>query len=162
MIALLITSAQRRLWITTPYLLLDDVLESALMLAAQSGVDVRIVLPMKTDHALVEIAGEVHYAALLQSGVKLYRYMPGFMHAKMCLCDDAIASIGTVNLDFRSLYLHFEDGVILKHVPAVDALRTDMEEILARCEEIRLESVLQVSPLRRLMRIALRSVAPLM
>lgn len=160
--ALLIHAAQRRVWITTPYLLLDDVLESALILAAQSGVDVRIIVPGVPDHPLVALAGEAHYSALMQGGVKLYRYMPGFMHAKMCLCDDELASIGTVNLDFRSLYLHFEDGVILRNVSALAHVRADMEAIAEACEQITPEAVLHAPALRRLMRMLLRAAAPML
>ena len=159
---LMITSARRRVWIATPYLLLDETLESALCLAAQSGVDVRLILPGIPDHRAVELAGEAHYPALLHSGVRLYRYLPGFVHAKLCLCDDTTASVGTVNLDFRSLYLHFEDGVLLRDVPAVQDVRRDMEEMMSKSEEVPPEVMDDSPPLTRVARAVLRAVAPML
>lgn len=160
--AMMILGARKSVWMTTPYLLLDEMLESALCLCAQSGADVRIILPGKPDHPLVALAGESHYAALLRSGVKLYRYVPGFIHAKMCLCDGDLASIGTVNLDFRSLYLHFEDGVILKNGSAVQEMRSDMEAMMRESERIEWRGVVQASPLRRLLRALLRMMSPML
>lgn len=160
--AMMILGARNRVWLTTPYLLPDEMLESALCLCAQSGADVRIILPGKPDHPLVALAGESHYAVLLRSGVKLYRYTPGFIHAKMCLCDDDLASIGTVNLDFRSLYLHFEDGVILHNVAAVEDMRADMEAMMRESERIEWRCVVQAPPLRRVLRALLRMISPML
>ena len=158
---LLITGARRRVWIATPYLLLDETMESALCLAAQSGVDVRLLLPGVPDHRSVELAGEAHYPALLRSGVRLYRYMPGFVHAKMCVCDDTVC-IGTVNLDFRSLYLHFEDGVLLRDTPAAADICRDMEEMMQKSEQIALKELENAAPLQRMARAILRALAPLL
>lgn len=159
---LMITSARHRVWLATPYLLLDEPLESALCLAAQCGVDVRIILPGIPDHRAVELAGETHYPALLRSGVRLYRYAPGFVHAKLCLCDDALASVGTVNLDFRSLYLHFEDGVLLRDAPAVQDVRRDMEDMMNKSELIALEAIENAPPTERIARAILRVLAPML
>jgi cardiolipin synthase len=159
---LLIAGARESVWITTPYLLLDEALESALCMAAKSGVDVRIVLPGVPDHRWVALAGEAHFPALLRSGVKLYRYSMGFVHAKMCICDARVASIGTVNLDFRSLYLHFEDGVLLGGAGNIAEMRADMETLMARCERLSVEKACTASAARRMARAVLRALAPLL
>ena len=104
----LITHAQKRLWIASPYFVPDDAILSALKLAALRGVDVRIILPDKADHLSVYLCAFSFYAELQQVGIQLYRYRSGFMHQKVVLVDDAIAGAGTVNLDNRSFYLNFE------------------------------------------------------
>ena len=99
--------------------------------------------------------------ALLRSGVQLYRYLPGFVHAKMCVCDDTVC-IGTVNLDFRSLYLHFEDGVLLRDTPAAADICRDMEEMMQKSEQIALKELENAAPLQRIARAILRALAPLL
>ena len=104
----LINMARNRLWITSPYFVPDDVLVLALQAAALRGVDVRILLPDKADHKLVELASFTYYTNMTNCGVKLYRYRDRFMHQKVILIDNSLAGIGTVNLDNRSIYLNFE------------------------------------------------------
>ena len=105
---MMITEARERIWITTPYLVPDDAVFCALQTAALSGVDVRILIPAKMDHFLVHWAGRSNIEELLRSGVRVWRYTKGFVHAKTMVMDDTIASVGTANLDNRSLEINFE------------------------------------------------------
>lgn len=100
--------AKRRLWIASPYFVPDEVLVTALQMAALRGVDVRILMPDKADHRIVQLASYSYYDEMLSVGVKLYRYQAGFLHQKAILIDDDLASVGTVNLDNRSFNLNFE------------------------------------------------------
>ena len=130
----MIHAAKRRLYITTPYLALDDRLKTSLCMAAARGVDVRIITPGIPDKKLVYRLTRANYAPLLAAGVKIYEYSPGFMHAKMTLSDDT-AAVGTANYDYRSLYLHFENLVYFEDKDGVAAVAQDMEETLAVCRE---------------------------
>ena len=107
----IINRAKRYVYICTPYLVIDNEMMTALCLAAKSGVDVRLMTPGIPDKKLVFLLTQSYYEQLLEAGVKIYEYQPGFLHAKSFVCDDEIAVVGTINLDYRSLYLHFEDGV---------------------------------------------------
>lgn len=104
----MITEAQRRIWITTPYLVPGSPILNALKIAALSGVDVRLLIPAKSDHFLVYWAGRANIEDLLRSGVRVWRYTKGFVHAKTLLMDDVLSSVGTANLDVRSLEINFE------------------------------------------------------
>ncbi len=101
-------TATRRLWLTSPYFVPDDVMVRALQIAATRGVDVRLLLPGKADHLLVELASFTYYRKMIDCGVKFYRYQDRFLHQKVLLVDHFLAGVGTVNLDNRSLYLNFE------------------------------------------------------
>ena len=106
--ATLVHTAQRRLWMTSPYFVPDDVMVRALQAAAIRGVDVRILLPGKADHRFVELASFTYYCEMMDCGVRLFRYQNRFLHQKVLLVDDRLAGVGTVNLDNRALYLNFE------------------------------------------------------
>ena len=134
----MIETAKDYLYITTPYLIVDDNIVSALILAAKSGVDVRVVTPGHWDKKLVHITTRSYYRELVAGGVKVYEYAPGFIHSKTFVADDKFATVGTVNLDFRSLYLHFECGTYLYRTPALQALKTDVLDTLARSREVSL------------------------
>ena len=108
-----ISSAQERMWIMTPYLILDDKMTTALCVAAKTGVDVRIITPGIPDKWYVHAVTRANYEELTRAGVRIFEYTPGFIHSKVYLADTKQAVVGTVNLDFRSLYLHFEDAVYL-------------------------------------------------
>ncbi len=129
--ATLISSARRRLWIASPYFVPDDVMVRALQAASLRGVDVRILLPDKADQLLVELASFTYYADMTECGVRLYRYRDRFMHQKVILVDDELAGVGTVNLDYRSLYLNFEETALVADrdfAAQIDAmLRADLE-----------------------------------
>ena len=132
----LIKNAKRYVYITTPYLLIDDEMHSELTLAAQRGVDVRIVTPGIPDKKLVYHATRSYYARLISCGVRIYEYTPGFMHAKQFVSDDEVAVVGTINLDFRSLYLHFENGCWFYNCRAVHDVKADFEQLFQVSEEV--------------------------
>ena len=125
----LINHAKDYVYIFTPYLILGSEISTALINAARSGVDVRIVTPAIPDKKMVFLLTQSNYENLIRGGVKIYQYTPGFIHSKCFVVDDKYASIGTTNLDFRALYLHFECGTLLYKTNSVldvkeDALRT--------------------------------------
>ena len=125
----LINQAQKRLYICTPYLILDNDLLSCLRLAAKRGVDVRIYTPGVPDKPTIYQLTRSYFPHLLRAGVKIYSYTPGFLHAKTWLVDDRIAAVGTVNLDYRSLYLHFENSALIYGGAVLDDVRRDLAEI---------------------------------
>ena len=157
----LIHSAKKYLYICTPYLIIDDSMLGALTYAAQSGVDVRIITPHKWDKRLVHITTQSYYHDLIESGVRIYEYTPGFIHSKIFVSDDTVASIGTANLDFRSLYLHFECGTLLYGSSAVIEAKDDFLATLKECKEIRAEDC-KHGVLRRLLGSVMRLIAPLL
>ena len=157
----LFNRARNYIYINTPYLILDDSMLSALELAAKSGVDVRIVTPHVWDKYLVHMTTRSYYADLLRAGVRVYEFTPGFMHAKTVVCDDEAATVGTVNMDFRSLYLHFECGVRMYESAAVAQVRDDFLKTLEVCHEMTLPEC-EVGALRSVGRQILRLFAPLM
>lgn len=132
----IINSAVKYLYISTPYLILDDSIMSALCLAAKSGVDVRIITPHKGDSKIVHFTTRSYYRHLIKSGVKVYEYKKGFIHSKLFVSDDAVATVGTVNLDFRSLYLNFECGTVMYETDAVKEVKRDFEETFDECIKI--------------------------
>ncbi len=136
----IIHRASRYVYIFTPYLILDDSMRSALCLAAARGVDVRIVTPSIPDKKTVYRMTRANYGVLLKSGVKIYEYTPGFIHAKTMVSDDECAVVGTINLDYRSLYLHFENAVYFSGCEAVGAVRADAEETFAVSKQCTLEN----------------------
>ena len=120
----------------TPYLIVDNELQNALEFAAQRGVDVRIITPGIPDKRIVWYITRSYYKPLLEKGVKIYEYSPGFLHSKVTLCDDKIATVGTVNLDYRSMYFQFENSLYLYGCSAVKDVKTDFSETLSLCREI--------------------------
>ncbi len=131
----MIARAKRSVYIFTPYLVLDDYLRDGLCHAALRGVDVRIVTPGIPDKKLIYRATRANYETLLKAGVRIYEYTPGFIHAKSMLCDGESAVVGTINLDYRSLYLHFENAVYFSGCDAVQDLQRDCEETFALSKE---------------------------
>lgn len=121
----IINHAKRYLYIFTPYLIIDNETVTALRLAAMRGVDVRIITPGIPDKKTIFHLTRSHYAVLIESGIKIFEYTPGFMHAKSFVCDDEIAVVGTINLDYRSLYLHFECGAFFYKSSIIKAVRDD-------------------------------------
>lgn len=132
-------NAKKYVYIYTPYLVTDNEMITAMKLAAKRGVDVRIVTPGVPDKKFVYWLTQSNYQNLIQAGVGIYQYMPGFIHSKCVLCDDELATVGTINFDYRSFYHHFECGVLLYQTDAVAALKKDMEETFAVSERITLE-----------------------
>lgn len=157
----MIHSARKYLYICTPYLIIDDSMLNSLTFLAQSGVDVRIITPHKWDKRLVHITTQSYYSDLIKSGVRIYEYTPGFIHSKIFVSDDEIASIGTANLDFRSLYLHFECGTMLYGSSAVIEAKNDFLATLAECKEFCPEDC-RHGVFRRLLGSFMRLISPLL
>ncbi len=127
----MIQRAKKYVYVFTPYLILDDFLRSELLMAASRGVDVRIVVPGIPDKKTIYRITRANYPQLMKAGIKIYEYTPGFIHAKSMVCDDEYAAVGTVNLDYRSLYFHFENAVYFTDKKAVAAAKRDAEETFA-------------------------------
>jgi cardiolipin synthase len=132
----IIHRARRYVYITTPYLVLDNEMLTALILAAKSGVDVRIMTPGIPDKKLVYLVTRSFYGQLHRAGVRIYEYTPGFLHAKMIVADDEVGVIGTMNMDFRSFYMHFECGTVFYGGKTILRAREDMEVIQQASREI--------------------------
>lgn len=158
----LIATARRYVYITTPYLVLDNEMLTALTVAAKSGVDVRILTPGIPDKKLVYMVTRSFYPQLFRAGVRLYEYRPGFLHAKMIVADDEIGIIGTMNMDFRSFYMHFECGTLFYANDVVMEAKEDMEEVMAVSREIDEEWLRRVSWPTSIAASLLRIFAPLM
>ncbi|MCI8391412.1 MAG: cardiolipin synthase [Roseburia sp.] len=158
----IIARAKRYVYIFTPYLIIDNEMLVTLCNAAKSGVDVRIVTPGIPDKKMVYLLTQSYYAPLLKGGVRIYQYTPGFLHAKSFVCDDEIATVGSVNLDFRSLYLHFECGVWLYRSAAVLQVKEDCLNTFACSKEISLEFCRGRALPIRMVQSVLRLFAPLL
>ena len=158
----IINRANRYVYMTSPYLILDNEMVTALRCAAQSGVDVRIITPHIADKWYVHRVTRSYYRPLLAAGVKIYEYLPGFIHAKMFVSDDHTAVVGTANLDYRSLYLHYECAVALYQTPVIDEIRKDIEDSMEISRIITPEELDAASLLHRLGSLLLRLFAPLM
>ncbi|MDO5540835.1 MAG: cardiolipin synthase [Eubacteriales bacterium] len=157
----IINNAKDYVYICTPYLIVDDSMVSSLCLAAKSGVDVRIITPYIWDKALIHMTTRSYYRELIQGGVKIYEYSKGFMHSKTFVSDDHTATVGTTNLDFRSLYLHFECGVWMYDSKAVLQVKQDFMDTLGQCHQI-LPEECKGNLATRLFQDFLRVFAPLM
>lgn len=158
----LINNAQNYIWFTTPYLIVDEETERALILAAGKGIDVRIVIPGIPDKKLIYKATRSYCNELASHGVRIFVYKPGFIHSKQCVCDGIDAVCGTINIDYRSFYLHFENAVLLSGVQAVDEIIDDFTDIFADCEEITDKCSLERNPFREAYENILRLLSPLM
>lgn len=158
----LIYSARESLYVITPYLIITDEMTNALALAAKRGVDVRIITPGIPDKKTVYAVTRSYYAGLARQGVRIFEYTPGFCHAKQMLCDGITASIGTSNLDYRSLYLHFENNVLLYGGEAVKDMTADFEEMFVQSREVTAEYRSGRSAALRMGQYILRLFAPLM
>ena len=158
----LISSAQKTLWFFTPYLITTDEMNRALGLAAKRGVDVRIITPGIPDKKIVYAMTRSYYTGLVSQGVRIFEWTPGFCHAKQCLCDGEIASIGTSNLDYRSLYHHFENNVLLYNCDAVHQMAEDFENAFSQCREVTAHYRSGPRSILLLWQCILRLFAPLM
>nr|WP_317357056.1 cardiolipin synthase [uncultured Tyzzerella sp.] len=158
----LINSATKYIYINTPYLIIDYEMTSALCMAAKRGVDVRIVTPFIPDKKSVFEVTRSNYQTLIESGVSIYEYTPGFIHAKSFVVDDKYAVIGTINLDYRSLYLHFECGVWIYKSKTILDMKKDYLDTLEKCNMYTLEQCYRVSSIRKLYRSILQIFAPLL
>ena len=158
----LITKARHSVYIMTPYLVISDKMISALTVAAKNGVDIRIITPGIPDKKYVYAVTRAHYADLLACGVRIYEFTPGFIHSKVFCVDGEYAVVGTVNFDFRSLYLHFEDGVWLYRADCVEQVAQDFQRTFPVCHRMTLAECRSWPLLRRLIGSILRLFSPLM
>ena len=158
----ILQQAQRYVYVATPYLVVDNEMLTCLRLAAKSGVDVRILTPGIPDKKFVYLVTQSFYHTLLEAGVRIFEYTPGFMHAKMFASDDKAAIVGSANMDYRSLYLHFENCCAFYGGQMVRTVRKDLEQCMAVSRECTLEEVYRTPLPKRILQIFFRIFAPLM
>ncbi|MDO4329476.1 MAG: cardiolipin synthase [Lachnospiraceae bacterium] len=158
----ILNQAKKYVHIMTPYLILDHEMVTALTFAAKRGVETIIIMPHIPDKKYAYMLARSYYRELIEAGVQIYEYTPGFVHAKSFVSDDEKAVVGTINLDFRSLYLHFECGVLMYQNVAVQAVEQDFEETLEKCCRITLEDCRRYPFLKSFAGQLMRFVAPLM
>lgn len=158
----ILNRAQSYVHIMSPYLILDSEMETAIKFAAERGVDVKIMLPGIPDKSAPYALARTHYASLLQSGVEIYEYTPGFVHAKVFVCDDKEAVVGTINLDYRSLYHHFECAAYMYDVDCIHEIEEDFWATLKKCSRVTQETMKNDKVSRKIMGIVMKAVAPLM
>ena len=158
----ILNRARKYVHIMTPYLIIDHEMVTALLFAAKRGVDVKIVTPGWPDKKTVFALTRSYYKELVEGGVQIYEYSPGFIHAKSFVSDGTTAVTGSINLDYRSLYLHFECAALMYRTPAVDAIEADFQATLAKCRQITREDCRKDKLTRRITGWLLRPLAPLM
>ena len=158
----MITLARKRVWITSPYFVPDAVIEEALICAALRGVDVRLLLPSRSDSVLVSVASRSYYARLLEAGVQIDEYARGFVHAKTLVVDEWAASIGSANMDIRSFHLNYEINVFVFNQEFTSELSDVFLDDLKDAESVTLESQTGLSYMRRLARACARLLSPLL
>lgn len=158
----ILNNAKEYVYIMTPYLILDDELLNTIKYTAKRGVDVRIIMPHIPDKKIVYCLGRSYYEELLKNNVKIYEYELGFVHGKMFVSDDEKAVVGTINLDYRSLYLHFECGCYLYQNPVIKEIKKDFEQTFSDCITIDKQNIHQYGVVKKIIGIILRFLAPLM
>lgn len=157
-----LNNAKDYVWFMTPYLIITDEMNRAFCLAAKRGVDVRIITPGIPDKKLVYQATRSYYNGLVRNGVRIFEYTPGFCHAKQCISDDSTAVCGTINLDYRSLYHHFENGVLLYGYQAVKDMKACFDEVFPKCCEVTEQYRSGRSSALRIGHCMLRLISPLL
>jgi cardiolipin synthase len=155
-------NAKRYAYFITPYLIITDEMRNAFAMAAKSGVDVRLITPGIPDKKLIYSVTRSYYAGLAENGVRIYEYTPGFCHAKQCVADDNAAVCGTINLDFRSLYHHFENGAFFTGYEAVADMKKQFDELFPVCREVTEEYRSGRSNALKIRQLILRFAAPLL
>ena len=158
----ILNHAKKYVHIMTPYLILDHEMITTLTRAAKSGIEVIIIMPHIPDKWYAFAVAKTYYKELIGGGVQIYEYTPGFVHAKVFISDDDTATVGTINLDYRSLYLHFECGTFIYNNSVVDKIERDFQQTLAKCQKVSVIEVKKRSMLTKIVGHVLRLVAPLM
>ncbi|MCR8642632.1 cardiolipin synthase [Paenibacillus sp. N1-5-1-14] len=158
----MITSAKKKIWIASPYFIPDEDLLTALKVAALSGVDVKVLFPAKPDRWIPFWASHSYFPALMDAGVEIYEYKKGFMHSKILIVDDNMATIGTANMDMRSYHLNFEVNAFLYGTDSVQTLIRDYEEDLTESSIIEMEWVKKKSYPKRFLESAARLLSPML
>ena len=158
----LINKAKDYIYINTPYLIIDNEMATALKIAAKSGVDIKIVTPYIPDKKFVHAVTKSYYESFIKDGIEIYEFTPGFMHAKTFVVDDEYGVVGSINLDFRSLYLHYECGVWLYKTESIKSMKDDYLKTLKRCHKVTMEECKSTSSIRKVLRLIIRMFAPLL
>lgn len=158
----MLSSANKFCWISTPYLILDAEMISALELAVKNGVDVRVIVPGIPDKKMVYEVTKANTEILVNKGVKVYEYEPGFIHGKVTVTDGKHALAGTVNMDFRSYYFNYECGIWMYQTECIQDIQKDMEEIFEKSHLVTVEECKKTNPMVRLMRNTLKIFSPLL
>ena len=158
----MLNRAKKYVHIMTPYLIIDHEMVVALTFAAKRGVDVKLIVPGVPDKKTVFALTRSYYKELIEGGVQIYEYTPGFVHAKTFVSDGDTAVTGSINLDYRSLYLHFECAALLRDVPAVADIEADYQQTLTQCRQVTVDDCKKDKLSRRIIGWLLRPLAPLM
>ncbi len=158
----IINKAKKYVYITTPYLILDDEMMRCLEQASKRGVDIKIIMPHITDKPSAYYIARTYYPKLIDRGIEIYEYTPGFIHAKTFVSDDKKAVVGTINMDFRSLYLNLECAAYMENVSAVKDIYNDYMKTLEKCQKITMEDCDRYNPVLKFIGKILWIVAPLM
>ena len=158
----ILNRAERYVHIMTPYLILDGEMETALKFAAERGVDVTIIMPGIPDKKMANALAKTHYKTLIDSGVKIYEYTPGFVHAKVFVSDDIKAVVGTINLDYRSLYHHFECAAYMYDAECIDDIELDFQNTLKKCRKVTHETIRKERLIVKFRGQLLKAFAPLL
>jgi len=158
----IITNAKEYVYIMTPYLILDSETEQTLINASLSGIDVRIIVPYIPDKKLVNACTKSFYSLLLENGIKIYEYKPGFIHSKIVVSDDSVATIGTTNFDFRSFYLNYECGIWIHKTKEEIKIKEDFMDTIQNCKEIKLEEWNKRKLSKKVLEAILRLISPLL
>ena len=158
----ILNTATKYVKIMTPYLVLDNELMTALLYAAQRGVKVEIILPHKSDSPTTFALARKDYPRLIEAGIKIYEYTPGFVHAKEFISDNKKAVVGSINMDYRSLYLHFECGAFMYGCPVIDDIIEDYNETRAKCQQITLQDCKKFPLHQKIAGTLLKFIAPLL
>ncbi|NLT09519.1 MAG: cardiolipin synthase [Ruminococcus sp.] len=153
--------ARSYVYIMTPYLILDGELESSLKFAAQRGIDVRIILPGIPDKKPAYALAKTHYTSLKAAGVRIFEYTPGFVHAKVCVCDDEKAVVGTINFDYRSLYHHFECATYMYRTSCISDIKADFLHVQDKCREVTPETIRNEKLYYKFVGSLMKVIAPL-
>jgi cardiolipin synthase len=154
--------AQKRIWITTPYFIPDQTIEAALRTAVFRGVDVRLLVPERSDHLLVDWASRSYYPVLLQAGVRIFHHTDGLMHAKTILLDDDLSIIGSANMDLRSFRLNFEINCFAESTSLARELESLFERFQANSREFSWDESQRTSPVDRVLEAAAQLLSPLL
>lgn len=158
----ILNRATRYVHIMTPYLILDGSMESTLKFAAKRGIDVTIIMPGIPDKIVPYALAKSHYASLLEAGIKIYEYTPGFVHAKVFVSDDETAVVGTINLDYRSFYHHFECATYMYKSNCITDIEADFQHTLAQCRQVTPETIRKEKLSLKIMGFLFKAVAPLL
>jgi cardiolipin synthase len=145
----------------TPYMILDEELKNAIRFAAGRGVDVSIILPGIPDKKVAYALAKSHYKDLLDAGISIYEYTPGFVHSKVFVSDDEKAVVGTINLDYRSLYHHFECATYIEEADCISDIEADFQKTIPECRAVSYESVKHEKLLYKLVGGVVKTMAPL-